>query len=513
MDDLALIRTIFVGGIVILCVYLVATRASTIRARRILSQQHGCRDPPTQTFKDPLFALDGIYDVIQAVKTGTFLQNRRELYEVYGNTFASKLATTKTLNTIEPENFKAILATNFKDYVVGTGRRNAFGPVLGNSVIVADGAAWEHSRALLRPSFNRNQTRDLLTLETHVQALIGVIPHDGSTIDIQELFFRFTADVTTDFMFGESIRSLSKADALNEELFRAFQVAQLGVERRFQLGKLASLVPNKPFDAAVKKIHDYMDVHVDKAIQVRKAQTSHTSTTPKESKKYIFLQELAKATSDHTTLRNELLTIFAAGRDTTAALLANIFHVLSRNPLVFRLLQAEISRLDGEKPTSDDLKGMAYLNACINETLRLYPVVQGSSRTTVKDTVLPRGGGPDGTSPVLVPKDTTVIHLYFALHLRKDIWGDDAFEYRPERWEERKQRSKTGGRIGWDFLPFGGGPRNCIGQQFALLEASYTVVRLLQEFSRVESRDERPWVANVGATVSNANGVKVGIFR
>ncbi|KAK4695833.1 hypothetical protein P7C71_g1987, partial [Lecanoromycetidae sp. Uapishka_2] len=512
MDGITPIRTVFIAGFIIACVYFLTTRVSAARARQLVLQQHGCKDPPVQTFKDPLFALDGIYDVFQAVKSGKFLQNRREQYEVYGNTFASKLATTKVLSTIEPENFKALLSTNFKDYVVGSGRRLAFGPVLGNSVLVADGVAWEHSRALLRPSFNRNQTRDLVTLETHVQALIDVIPKDGSTVDLQDLFLRLTADVTTDFLFGESIQSLSKADALDEELFHAFQLAQRGVERRFQLGKLAFIVPDKPFDAAVKKIHAYMDVHVNKAIQIRKEQVSKATTARSDSKKYVFLEELAKATSDHETLRYELLGIFAAGRDTTAALLANLFHVLARNPRVFQRLQEEISRLNGEKPGSDHLKSMSYLNACINETLRLYPVAQGSSRVTVKDTILPRGGGPDGTSPILVLKNTMVIHHYFALHLRKDLWGEDAFEYRPERWEERTQRTRTGEATGWDFLPFGGGPRNCIGQQFALLEASYTSVRLLQEFKRVESRDMRPWAENVGATFSNANGVKVAMF-
>ena len=517
MDELLTpMRVLLFGGFVLISAYLVTSRLSAARARNLLIQQHGCGLIPSRHFKDPLFALDGIYSAIQVVKSHTFLQHIRQQYQTYGNTFASQISTTKTIGTAEPENFKAILSTNFKDYEVGSPRRNAFEPALGNSVLLVDGAAWEHSRALLRPSFNRNQIGDLTTLETHVQALIKAIPKDGSTVDLQDLFLRFTADVTTDFLFGESIQSLLKADAFGGDLARAFRDAQLGGEKRFRFGTLAMFAPNAPFYAAIKKIHAYMDVHVDKAVKSRESQRqqdSKKSPGDDKPKKYIFLHELAKATSDRETLRYELLGIFVAGRDTTATLLANLFFVLARNPHVFERLCEEIAQFNGEKPSVDDLKGMTYLSACINETLRLYPIVQGSSRIAIRDTILPRGGGPDGTASVLVPKGTLTIYHYFIMHQRLDIWGEDALEFRPERWEERKRKAAAGGGTAWDFLPFGGGPRNCIGQQFALLEASFTVVRLLQYFGRLESRDSRPWTESIGATVSSANGVKVALFE
>lgn len=550
MDELFTpLRVLLFGGLVLVPLYLLTSRLSAARARNVMIEQHGCGSIPSRQFKDPFFALDGIFQAVGRIKSHTFLEYCREQYQTHGNTFASQIATMKTVNTSEPENFKAILSTNFKDYEVGSPRRNAFEPALGNSLLLVDGTAWEHSRALLRPSFNRNQIGDLKVLETHVQTLINAIPKDGSTVDLQSLFLLFTADVTTDFLFGESIQSLSNPHAFGGGLAQAFKDAQLGAEKRFRFGSLAMFVPNAPFYAAIKKIHAYMDAHVDKAVKSREdslskathsageIEKSSNEADPAAPKKYIFLHELALATTDRATLRHELLGIFVAGRDTTATLLSNLFFVLARKPTILSRLRAEIaSQLNTNEetnkeehhprpPTLEDLKSLPYLTACINETLRLYPIVQGASRVAIRDTILPTGGGPQGTQPVLVPKGHLAIYHYFVMHQRADIWGDDTLEFRPERWEERRQQqqSKSGGGGGgnassssssspWDFLPFGGGPRNCIGQQFALLETRYTAVRLLQRFDSVlESRDERDWTESIGATVSSANGVLVGM--
>ena len=89
------------------------------------------------------------------------------------------------------------------------------------------------------------------------------------------------------------------------------------------------------------------------------------------------------------------------------------------------------------------------------------------------------------------------------MHRRKDLYGEDADEFKPERWEKL--------RPSWEYLPFSGGPRICIGQQYALNEASYTTVRLLQEFKAIESRDDRPWTEVLQLTCTNMYGAKVAL--
>lgn len=123
-------------------------------------------------------------------------------------------------------------------------------------------------------------------------------------------------------------------------------------------------------------------------------------------------------------------------------------------------------------------------------------------RVANKDTSLPLGGGPDQKSPIYIKKGYAVAYSVWAMHRRTDFYGPDAHTFRPERWEEN-------GRHGWEYLPFNGGPRICLGrkfsslrypqepgpgmltqpEQYALTEASYTVVRLLQHFDTLENAD------------------------
>lgn len=91
----------------------------------------------------------------------------------------------------------------------------------------------------------------------------------------------------------------------------------------------------------------------------------------------------------------------------------------------------------------------------------------------------------------------------YSMHRLPEIFGEDATEFRPERWEGLKP--------GWAYIPFSGGPRICIGQQFALTEAGYTTVRILQEFERLESRDPEPFQEYLTLTLASKNGVKVAL--
>lgn len=187
--------------------------------------------------------------------------------------------------------------------------------------------------------------------------------------------------------------------------------------------------------------------------------------------------------------------------------MTNIWFILAQRPDLWERLQAEVATLNGQHPTFEKLKELKFLQAFMNETLRLYPPVPLNSRVPLQDSVIPRGGGPDGSQPLIVPKGQIVSWNLYSYHRQKDIWGADAEEFNPDRW-----MGKDAMRQGWHYLAFNAGPRICLGQQFALTQMGYVTVRLCQTFSGVEIRgDDKEWRETIGVVLTNKNGAKVAL--
>lgn len=133
------------------------------------------------------------------------------------------------------------------------------------------------------------------------------------------------------------------------------------------------------------------------------------------------------------------------------------FFELARQSKIQANLRAEInSHLQGRLPTYNDLKNMTYLGWVVKEVLRLYPPIPLNIRVANKDTSLPVGGGVDGMAPIFVPKGQEVVYQVFSTHRRRDLWGEDANEFKPERWESVRPH--------FQYLPFNAGPRICPGE-------------------------------------------------
>ncbi|KAF3985831.1 hypothetical protein FT663_01956 [Candidozyma haemuli var. vulneris] len=452
----------------------------------------GASAPPH--YNDGVFGFWFTKETLRRRKTGEIPQLFIELYDkIKRDTFTFRATGTWRFCTRDPENIKAILGTQFNDFSLGL-RHKQFRVVLGDGIFTLDGAGWKHSRAMLRPQFAREQVSHVTMLEPHVKQVIRrVKATNGSKFDLQPLFFKLTIDSGTQFLFGESCASLQDdiADYADlpgpeemEHFPKAFNTSQTYLLMRMGLQNLYFLLNTKEFKECNKIVHHFADYYVNKALEATSEEVEKHADSG-----YVFLYELVKQTRDPKVLRDQCLNILVAARDTTAGLMSFLFFELSRNPAVFQKLRAEIVEAFGEgedadlsKMTFESLKKLEYLKWVLNETLRLYPSVPQNSRLATRDTTLPRGGGKEGNDPVFVPKGSVVVYTIYATHRNPEIYGKDAGVWRPERWGEPDLK-----KVGWGFLPFNGGPRICLGQQFALTEASYVTVRLLQNFSNIGS--------------------------
>ncbi|KAH8691445.1 cytochrome protein [Talaromyces proteolyticus] len=457
--------------------------------------------------RKPLVASSGFLGIgrmismLSAMKKCEALELIRSWHQQYGKTYRTSLGRT-VIMTIEPKNVQTILALKFKDFELGHYRNKALAPLLGQGIFASDGEIWEHSRALVRPNFVRSQVADIKIYERHVAKLIANIPGNGQTVDLQDLFFRMTIDSATEFLFGESIDSLS-VGSQQSAFANDFNTSQDGLAIRVQMGPLMVFHKNSAFSKATIDARRFVDQFVQKAIDYRNACGDKKNASNSLDQQYVFLYELSKETVNKTVLTDQLLNILLAGRDTTASLLSITFFILARRPDIWAKLRENVLGLEAERPSFEDLKSMTYLTWVLNETLRLYPVVPVNTRMANKDTYLPVGGGPDGKDPIFVPKGQEVFYSVYSMHRLPEVYGPDATEYRPERWENLKP--------GWAYIPFNGGPRICIGQQFALAEAGYTIARIVRQFTKIECRDTRPFKEGLTLTLASKNGTKVAL--
>ncbi|KAK1073306.1 hypothetical protein LTR74_002015 [Friedmanniomyces endolithicus] len=504
----------------VLVVAYIAYRAikSHLANRRFkaFAEQHGCQEPLdlTGTWFDSIRRLRRVFNLKQSgedILDDIISEDFRTASTVQRKGFEGSTITF----TVEPASLQAFLATQFDDFETGRLRGLQLGPVLSKSIFTSDGAFWAHSRALFRPQFSRDNINDLEATDKACNALIAAIGPanaEGWTRDVafQPLCFNFTLDTASEFLFGESAESQAAMMALQnpqeipsnavkpasesagtQQFRQDFEIVGEKLISRIRLFSLYWLADGLQFRRAAARLKRFTEHYAQAAILHAAQQTDSSKPASSDgdgskSKKETLLTRLATQTQDRTELRDQVLAILFAGRDTTASLLGWAFLRLALHPEILSNLRAAILHdFSGNEPiTFAKLKDCRPLRHFLNEVLRLHPTVPINSRSATRNTTLPTGGGPSGTSPIAIRKGQTVGFSVYIMHRRADLWGPDALSFNPDRWGDEKRKVPA-----WQFLPFLGGPRVCVGQQFALVEASYLIVRVLLRFDRVEAVD------------------------
>jgi len=416
-------------------------------------------------------------------------------------------------------------------------------PIMGKGLIPADLDTWKQRRKVITPGFHglfieamvrvftKCSERTILKLE----ALIEKGDHgDKSTIvNLEEEFSNLALDIIGLGVFNFDFDSVNKESpvikAVYGTLFEAEHRSTFYIPY-WNLPLTQWIVPRqRKFRSDLKVINDCLDNLIKNAKETRqeadveKLQQRDYSSL-KDASLLRFLVDMRGADVDDRQLRDDLMTMLIAGHETTAAVLTWSIYLLAQNPTKMRKAQTEIdSVLNNGAITAEKLKKLEYIRLIIVEALRLYPQPPLLIRRSLRPDKLPGGynGAKEGYE---IPAGTDIFLSIYNLHRSPYFW-DRPNEFEPERFTVPKKDENIEGWAGFDpdrspgamypneiiadfaFLPFGGGPRKCVGDQFALLESTVALALLLQKFD-VELRGSPDEVEMVtGATIHTKNGL------
>jgi cytochrome P450 len=406
----------------------------------------------------------------------------------YGGIAQFKLLGKSYLLVTNPDYVKYILQDNYKNYVRGrsveTGR-----VLLGNGLPLIDGDFWLRERRMLQPAFHRERLGKLVNVVT---AVIDTFMQDwaekatqNQSFDLDEEMMRLTLSVIIKSMFSspidDKIPSLSHAFNVASKfmLWRSQQMWQLPLSvplpRHVEYNRALTVLNETIYPLVAEARKQPNDDLLGMMLEMRDADSG-------------------EGMSDQQA-RDEIVTIFFAGHETTAATMAWAFYLLSGHPEVEERLRAEVSSvLNGRAPAFADLRRFVYMQQVLNEILRLYPAAYLFAREAVVDDVL------DGYP---IPAKTLIFISPYVAHRDPKFWPD------PERFDpERFTPEQVASRPRHVYYPFGEGPHVCIGNNFALMEMQLILSTALQRF-RLRLLPGHPIALKPEATLRPKYGMKM----
>ncbi|WP_164001597.1 cytochrome P450 [Pyxidicoccus caerfyrddinensis] len=381
----------------------------------------------------------------------------------YGDVVRIRVGPMYVTLLAHPDLVRHVLQDNARNYNKQTRGFAVIRELLGQGLLTSEGDFWLRQRRLAQPAFHRQRLAGFASTmvdatEDLARALEPRIA-SGQPFDVAEDLTHLTLRIAGLTLFGTEVGGESRAvgDALG-------RVQTFANSRLTQLIPLPRALP-LPSHRRFEKDAGTLDRVVRAIVERRRREGGEH---------HDLLQMLMDARDEDTgermsdtQLRDEVMTLLLAGHETTASALAWTVMLLSQNPDVRRNLEAELSReLSGRTPTVEDVPKLALTRRVVDESLRLYPPAWIFSRAAIQDDVV---GG------FRVPKGSYVLIVPWVLHRHPKLWDNpDAFD--PDRFLPERERE----RPRFTFFPFGGGPRQCIGNQFALMELVLVLATLLQ---------------------------------
>jgi cytochrome P450 len=388
---------------------------------------------------------------------------------------------------------KRILLDNVANYPKSITYRNNLRPFLGDGLLISEGEFWKRQRRLAQPAFHLRRLQALAGTMAGAAARMVQGWEHGRIIDVMAAMNAVTMEIVASTLFGADvsgdIAEVAEAMAVLQE-----ETGRVRATAFFELPEFLVRPRGRRFHAAVATL----DRIVNRIVAARRA-----SGETRDDLLSMLLEARDEETGEGMTdkqLRDELVTLFLAGHETTALALTWSFHLLGQTPRAEKILLEEVDAALGDKsaPEFNDLEKIPYARMVAEEALRLYPPAYVFSR---------RAAGDDRLGPFRMPAGAHLIISPYALHRRPDYWPEpDAF------WPERFAPGARADRPKLAYLPFGGGPRICIGNSFAMMEHAIVLATAARHW-RLESIPGREVRTEPRITLRPRGGLPMRILR
>jgi cytochrome P450 len=371
-----------------------------------------------------------------------------EIAHDYGPVCRFRLGPRRCVLISDPDIIEQVLVTDYKKYIKHFGAR-AYKPLLGNGLVTSEGDFWLRQRRLAQPAFLKTRLPSYAPAMTELAEQMATAWQPGKRVDIADEMSRLTGSVALRTLFGAT--SIQDQEAYNAAHLAALEVIH---ERFAHIIKWPEWMP-WPSHLRLKRALVVLDGIINGFIQEGRSRSG-----PGDDLLSMLLraQDEDGSRMSEVQLRDEAMTLFLAGHETTALTLSWTWYLLAQHPAVEEKLAAEwAGALGGRVPTADDIPRLPYTERVIQEAMRVYPPVYLIGREPLTDVEL---GG------FRVKKGSTVFMSQWVSH-RDPKYFDDPETFRPERWADglAKRLPK------YAYYPFGGGPRICLGNTFAMMEA------------------------------------------
>ncbi|KAI3666029.1 hypothetical protein L6452_44667 [Arctium lappa] len=462
----------------------------------------------------------------------SFFNNRHRLLSWYTDLLSQspsqtvvirRLTAPKTIITANPKNVEYMLKTNFINFPKGKPFTDVLQDFLGTGIFNVDGDLWHAQRKLASHQFTSRslkqhvKTTVVEAVKTKLLPLLDSIADDTATaevvvVDFQEVLRRLGFDIVCKLSLGFDPCCLRDKQSFSHvvPILAAFDTAaEISAKRAatpisavWKLKKFLRIGSEKLLKDSVNEIHEY----ITEIIHERKKNIIKFS----EKTGLDLLSRMIKTGGvNEEQIRDMVISFIMAGRDTTSSAMTWLFYSLSRNTHVEEKLVNELGFGFKENDEFETLKEMKYLQACICETMRLYPPVSWDSKHAAGDDVLP-----DGTP---VNSGDRVTYFPYGMGRMERLWGVDRLEFRPDRWFDGEP-GEFAGRLKlkevspYKYPVFHAGPRVCLGKGLANVQMSYVVASIVNRFEIRPVRFEEAVYLPL-LTAHMEGGFKVSIRR